>query len=64
MEPHPFTILDLNPGHEPHPNSPFPPLPDLPYVSAPARALDGDPLGWWQLIGGAWRWVTNPNPKP
>lgn len=61
MVPEPFTTFDLNPEHEPHPNSPFPPLPTLPNVSAPARAMGGgDPLGWWQLIGGAWRWVTDP----
>ena len=22
------------------------------------------PVGWWQLIGGAWRWVTDPSSVP
>lgn len=54
-----FTSPDGPPQIEPNPL--FPPLPNLPNVSAPARAMDGDPIGWWQLIGGAWRWMTNPN---
>lgn len=31
------------------------------YIDIPPMPEDGeDPLGWWQLIGGAWRWVTDP----
>jgi hypothetical protein len=22
-----------------------------------------DPVGWWQLMDGAWRWVTDPTPR-
>ncbi|HEX6371108.1 MAG TPA: hypothetical protein VF006_19475 [Longimicrobium sp.] len=28
----------------------------------PDEETGPDPVGWWEVIGGAWRWVLYPNP--
>lgn len=61
MDPQSMVHLHPHPGHGPPPHPPHPPMPDLPPNAAPGD-LDGrDPVGWWEIIGGTWRWITNPN---
>lgn len=62
MDPH----STANP-HHPHPE-PGPPsylphanVPQLPPPAAPGDWWGRDPVGWWEVIGGTWRWITNPN---
>jgi hypothetical protein len=48
---------------EPDPTDPFPPPPD------DGGSDEKDPMngvtepGWWALVGGVWRWVTEPLPN-
>ncbi len=57
MEPHAFPPAIFDPdfaGGPPHEVMPGRQPPENPHEPR-------DPVGWWDLIGGAWRWVTDPS---
>jgi hypothetical protein len=33
------------------------------FIGDPQMPGDQNPTGWWEVIGGAWRWVTDPTPN-
>jgi hypothetical protein len=39
---------------------PFDPYADLPEVPAEPDPVPVIEPGWWEVIGGAWRWMTDP----
>ncbi len=63
MDPHSFENLHPLPHGGPPPHPDHPPHPPMPLLPPHATPYDGgyDPVGWWDVITGTWRWVTNPS---